>query len=70
MFFPDFPTSGVNSTISYQTYGATDISFDEWIVTGGTKAFKGVTGELIQSASIGSNYVLSLSYANGFKPVC
>ena len=70
MVFTEFPTPGVNTTVSYSTYRPNT----ESIVTGGTRAFKGVTGEMVGLALplIPDDYsgAFSFSYANGFKPVC
>ena len=52
--------------MSYQQY----LLNDEYVLTGGTKAFKGVTGVAVVLPSIGNYAVNSFSYANGFKPIC
>ena len=62
LVFTDFPTLGVNSTLSYQFGGFSD----EYPLTGGTKAFKGVVGVGVSLPSIGEYLVTSFSYANGF----
>ena len=64
--FPDFPTEGVNSTIGVQTI----VPNSDSIVTGGTRAFKGITGEITALELVGDYTAGSFSYANGFEPKC
>ena len=63
--FQDFPTVGVNSTIGSQsvTPGPKEM------ITGGTTAFKGVTGEMT-GVEVGDYWAVSVDYANGFEPAC